>query len=142
MSAGSGAVIGSESHEMRPSGRSQWGAIAAARGASSRAQPPSASANASEAAARAATPSPPAPFRRRLAVGAIVILTVVVGVSALLAWRQYDAQKKQALVELKARVVLASTVFDNYFAGQLGVLNSIAASRMLVRERNTGTGTS
>src|SRR6188508_3133955 len=71
-------------------------------------------------------------FRRRLAVGAIVILTLVVGVSALLAWRQYDAEKKQALVELKARVVLASTVFDNYFAGQLGVLNSIAASPSVV----------
>ena len=67
-------------------------------------------------------------FRRRLGIGALVILTVVVGVSAMLAWRQYDAEKKQALVELKARVVLASSVFDTYFDGQLGLLNSIAAS--------------
>ena len=57
---------------------------------------------------------------------------MVVGVSALLAWRQYDAEKKKALVELQARVVLASTVFDTYFAGQLGLLNSIAASPAVV----------
>ena len=50
----------------------------------------------------------------------------------MLAWRQYDAEKKKALVELKARVVLASTVFDTYFAGQLGLLNSIAASPSVV----------
>ena len=71
-------------------------------------------------------------FRRRLGIGALVILTVVVGVSAMLAWRQYDAEKKQALVELKARVVLASSVFDTYFDGQLGLLNSIAASPPVV----------
>ena len=35
-------------------------------------------------------------------------------------------------MELKARVVLASTVFDTYFAGQLGLLNSIAASPPVV----------
>ena len=35
-------------------------------------------------------------------------------------------------MELKARVVLASTVFDTYFAGQLGLLNSIAASPAVV----------
>ena len=71
-------------------------------------------------------------FRRRLGAGALVILTVVVGVSALLAWRQYDAEKKKDLVEMKARVVLASTVFDTYFAGQLGLLSSIAASPSVV----------
>ena len=71
-------------------------------------------------------------FRRRLGAGALVILTVVVGVSALLAWRQYDAEKKKDLVEMKARVVLASTVFNTYFAGQLGLLSSIAASPSVV----------
>ena len=73
-----------------------------------------------------------AQFRRRLGAGALVILTLVVGVSALLAWRQYDAEKKQDLVEMKARVVLASTVFDTYFAGRLGLLSSIAASPSVV----------
>ena len=33
---------------------------------------------------------------------------------------------------MKARVVLASTVFDTYFAGQLGLLSSIAASPSVV----------
>jgi len=71
-------------------------------------------------------------FRRRLGAGALVVLTLVVVVSTLLAWRQYDSEKKQALVELKARVVLASNVFDTYFTGKLGVLNSIAASPPVV----------
>ena len=71
-------------------------------------------------------------FRRRLGAGALVVLTLVVGVSTLLAWRQYDAEKKKDLVEMKARVVLASTVFDTYFAGQLGLLSSIAASPSVV----------
>ena len=71
-------------------------------------------------------------FRRRFGAGALVILTLVVGVSALLAWRQYDAEKKKDLVEMKARVVLASNVFDTYFAGRLGLLSSIAASPSVV----------
>ena len=77
-------------------------------------------------------------FRRRLGAGALVVLTLVVGVSTLLAWRQYDSEKKQALVELKARVVLASNVFDTYFAGKLGVLNSIAASPPVVADGRGG----
>ena len=35
-------------------------------------------------------------------------------------------------MELQARVVLASTVFDTYFAGQLALLSSIAASPSVV----------
>ena len=58
-------------------------------------------------------------FRRRLGAGAVVVVTLVVGISTLLAWRQYDDEKQKALVELQARAALASTVFNTYFAGQL-----------------------
>ena len=43
-------------------------------------------------------------FRRRLGAGAVVVVTLVVGISTLLAWRQYDDEKQKALVELQARV--------------------------------------
>ena len=72
-------------------------------------------------------------FRKRVGAGALVVLTLVVGVSTVLAWRQYDHEKSKALVELQARVTLASTVFDTYFAGQLALLNSIAASPPVVQ---------
>lgn len=71
-------------------------------------------------------------FRRRLGAGALVVLTLVVGVSTVLSWRQYDQEKQKALKEMQARVVLASTVFDTYFAGRLAILNSIAASPAVV----------
>jgi serine phosphatase RsbU (regulator of sigma subunit)/anti-sigma regulatory factor (Ser/Thr protein kinase) len=71
-------------------------------------------------------------FRRRLGAGAIVVVTLVVGISTLLAWRQYDDEKKKSLVELQARVVLASNVFDTYFAGQLSLLSSVAAAPSVV----------
>ncbi len=71
-------------------------------------------------------------FRRRLGAGAVVVVTLVVGISTLLAWRQYDDEKQKALVELQARAALASTVFDTYFAGQLALLSSVAAAPAVV----------
>ena len=71
-------------------------------------------------------------LRRRFGVVALAAVLLVVAVAALLAWRQYDQQRKKALVEMRARVVLASTVFDTYFAGQISLLNSIAASSAVV----------
>ena len=63
-------------------------------------------------------------------MAAIVLL---VGLGAVLAWRQYDDSKQKALNDMHARVVLAATVFDTYFAGQLGTLSSIADSPSVVR---------
>ena len=48
------------------------------------------------------------------------------------AWRQYDDAKGKALDDMRARVVLASTVFDTYFAGQIATLSSIANSPSVV----------
>jgi serine phosphatase RsbU (regulator of sigma subunit)/anti-sigma regulatory factor (Ser/Thr protein kinase) len=67
-------------------------------------------------------------FRRRLAIGGLIAVVVLVGVGVLLAWRQYDDSKEKAVDDLYARVYLAKTVFDVYFAGQLATLNAIAAA--------------
>ena len=59
-------------------------------------------------------------------------MTLVVGISTLLAWRQYDDEKQKALAELQSRAALASTVFNTYFAGQLALLSSVAAAPAVV----------
>src|SRR4051794_12792345 len=71
-------------------------------------------------------------FRRRLVLVALAAVMLVVAVSALLAWRQYEDQKTRSVAELHARVVLASTVFDTYFAGQLSILRSVAKAPAVV----------
>jgi serine phosphatase RsbU (regulator of sigma subunit)/anti-sigma regulatory factor (Ser/Thr protein kinase) len=74
-----------------------------------------------------------AAFRRRLALGALAAVVVLVALGTLLAWRQYDDGKDKALNELYARVALASSVFDTYTAGRIQTLNSIAAAPAVVR---------
>jgi len=71
-------------------------------------------------------------FRRRLAGSAIAATVVLVGLGSFFAWRQYDDAKDKALADMRARVVLASTVFDTYFAGQLATLTSIAGAPSVV----------
>ncbi len=58
----------------------------------------------------------------------LVVLVGLVGLAVVLAWRQYDDGKRQALRETKARAILAATVFDTYFAGQVATLESIAGA--------------
>ena len=45
-----------------------------------------------------------------------------------LVWRQYEDAKRDATEELGSRAILAATVFDTYFAGQLASLSAIAAA--------------
>ena len=76
-------------------------------------------------------------FRKRFAAGAVAVVGVLVILGALLAWRQYEDGKRRALAEMRTRVVLASTVFDTYFAGQLSTLGAIAGSPSVVRTDTT-----
>ena len=73
--------------------------------------------------ARAASTLP-----RRLLIGAISAVLVLVCLATALAWREYQDARRRALNEVRARAVLAGTVFDTYFAGELGTLTSVAAS--------------
>ncbi len=70
--------------------------------------------------------------RRRLLIGGVAATFVLAAVAAGFSWRQYDDGKRHALNELDARVVLAATVFDTYFSGQIAALRSIAAAPPVV----------
>jgi serine phosphatase RsbU (regulator of sigma subunit)/anti-sigma regulatory factor (Ser/Thr protein kinase) len=73
--------------------------------------------------------------RRRLLIGGLAVTLALVAVAAVFSWRQYDDGKRHALNELDARAVLASTVFDTYFSGELAALRSIAAAPPVVEQR-------
>jgi anti-sigma regulatory factor (Ser/Thr protein kinase) len=67
-------------------------------------------------------------LRGRLIAGALIALTLMVALALAFVWRQYEAAKRDAVAELRARAILAATVFDTYFSGQLGALSAVAAS--------------
>lgn len=71
-------------------------------------------------------------FRRRFAASALAATVILVALASFFAWRQYDDAKNTALDDMRARVVLASTVFDTYFAGQIATLSSIAGAPAVV----------
>ena len=67
-------------------------------------------------------------LRGRLVFVAPVALALLVALALALAWRQYEDAKKEATADLRTRAVLAATVLDTYFAGQLQTLSAIASS--------------
>jgi serine phosphatase RsbU (regulator of sigma subunit)/anti-sigma regulatory factor (Ser/Thr protein kinase) len=66
--------------------------------------------------------------RRWLATSAVLALAILTVLALGLVWRQYENAKRDATQELGSRAILAATVFDTYFAGQLASLSAIAAS--------------
>jgi serine phosphatase RsbU (regulator of sigma subunit)/anti-sigma regulatory factor (Ser/Thr protein kinase) len=75
-------------------------------------------------------------FRRRLAIAGAVVVVALVALGSVLAWRQYDDGKQDALGEIHARVKLAAIVFDVYFSGQVNALTAIAKAPA-VQDRDT-----
>lgn len=71
-------------------------------------------------------------FGRRLAIGAFVVIALLAALATTLAWRQYVDGKERALSEVRARAVLAATIFDTYFTGQTSTLRSMADSPTVV----------
>ena len=72
-------------------------------------------------------------LRAGLVVVAVVSLGIVFSLALLLVWRQYENAKSEAAQELRTRAILASTVFDTYFAGQLAALSAIVSRRQWSR---------
>jgi serine phosphatase RsbU (regulator of sigma subunit)/anti-sigma regulatory factor (Ser/Thr protein kinase) len=70
--------------------------------------------------------------RGPLLAGALVALVILVAVALGFVWRQYGAAKDEAAQGLRSRSVLAATVFDTYFAGQLQALRAMAAAPSVV----------
>ncbi len=87
---------------------------------------------------RRSRPSPPSvtgdafdnvlPFRRRVLLGSLVAGLALVFVAGGLALHQYDDARQSAANDARARVILAGTMIDSYFSGQLQTLTSIAKS--------------
>ena len=63
-----------------------------------------------------------------LATAAVLALATLTAVGMGLVWRQYEEAKREATKELGSRAVLAATVLDTFFDGQLASLSAIAAS--------------
>ena len=77
----------------------------------------------------------PARTVRAPLVGAIIATLVIAAcLVSWLVWRQYGNAKHEAEQELHARAVLAATVFDTYFTGQLNALAAIASSPSVMAE--------
>lgn len=64
--------------------------------------------------------------RRPIALAALAALLLFAVVAGALAWRQYHDAQETALNNARARAVLAGSIFDVYFGGQIGTLSSIA----------------
>jgi serine phosphatase RsbU (regulator of sigma subunit) len=77
-------------------------------------------------------------FRGRVLVSMLGGVLVLVAVAAALAWRQYDDSRSSAMTQARARAILAGTVFDTYFAGQLAVLTAMAAAPVVVAADEPG----
>src|SRR4051794_16827083 len=71
-------------------------------------------------------------YRRHLAIGALLAVLLLVAVAGSLAWGQYQDGQRTALGNLKARAVLAGSVIDGHFGGELATLRSIAQAPAVV----------
>src|SRR5690349_17529656 len=70
--------------------------------------------------------------RGRVVPVALAGVLVLAAVAALLAWQQYQDARSSALRTVRARTVLAATVFDTYFAGEIAQMNAIADAPAVV----------
>ena len=79
---------------------------------------------------RAHDPGPPAELedaftrggianRRQLAIGLLLAVLLLVTVAGALAWNQYQSAQRTALRSERARAVVAGSVVDTYFRGEL-----------------------
>src|SRR5215212_2155615 len=75
----------------------------------------------------------PPSSRRWIALIALAALLLFAAVAGALAWRQYRDTERSALNAARGRAVLAATVFDVYFSGQIGTLSSIAKAPVVKR---------
>jgi serine phosphatase RsbU (regulator of sigma subunit)/anti-sigma regulatory factor (Ser/Thr protein kinase) len=71
-------------------------------------------------------------YRRHLAIGALLAVLLLVAVAGTLAWGDYKEAQRTALGNARARTVLAGSVIDSYFGGELATLRSIASSPPVV----------
>ena len=70
--------------------------------------------------------------RRQLAIGLLLAVLLLVTVAGALAWNQYQSAQRTALRSERARAVVAGSVVDTYFRGELSALRAIAGAPSVV----------
>jgi anti-sigma regulatory factor (Ser/Thr protein kinase) len=73
--------------------------------------------------------------RRWLVSGTVLAVLLLVAISVVLAWQQYDDAKSRAEDDLRARVVAVAAIVDSSFAGQVRTLDAIANSRVVLERQ-------
>lgn len=69
-----------------------------------------------------------ASFRRRMVAGTAIAVFALAGVSGYIAWRQYDQATGSALQGLQARAVSVGGILNVAFAGDIDLLETVAAT--------------
>jgi len=67
-----------------------------------------------------------ASLRRWLPLLALAALLLFAAVCGALAWRQYEDAQSTDLKDARAKAVVAATIFDSIFRGEIGTLDSMA----------------
>ena len=76
--------------------------------------------------------------RRWLPLLALVALVLFATIGGALAWRQYRDTQRTDLRDARAKAVVAATVFDTAFRGEIATLQSISLSPVVVNSREPG----
>ena len=79
-----------------------------------------------------------ASLRRWLPLLALAALLLFAAVCGALAWRQYQDAQRTDLKDARAKAVVAATIFDSIFRGEIGTLDSISQAPVVVNRDTTG----
>lgn len=74
----------------------------------------------------------PTVLRRGLFQFALVGIVLFVAIAVVLSWRQYEGERSTATQNVRARAVLAATVFDTFFSGLISTLQGMAEAPAVV----------
>jgi serine phosphatase RsbU (regulator of sigma subunit) len=79
-----------------------------------------------------------ASLRRWLPLLALAALLLFAAVCGALAWRQYQDAQKTDLKDARAKAVVAATIFDSIFRGEIGTLDSMSQAPVVVNRDTAG----
>jgi serine phosphatase RsbU (regulator of sigma subunit) len=77
-------------------------------------------------------------LRRWLPLLALAALLLFAAVCGALAWRQYQDAQRTDLKDAQAKAVVAATVFDSIFRGEIGTLDSMSQAPVVVNRDAAG----
>ena len=77
-------------------------------------------------------------LRRWLPLLALAALLLFAAVCGALAWRQYRDAQRTDLKDARAKAVVAATIFDSIFRGEIGTLDSMSQAPVVVNRDTSG----